>query len=53
MYVCTIITHIIVCKHEYKSMCVQLKLLIYLYVYTVITTRIIVCLQNINDSEKH
>ena len=34
-------------------MCVQLKLLVYLYVYTVIITLIIVCLQNINDSEKH
>ena len=34
-------------------MCVQLKLLVYLYVYTVIITLIIVWLQNINDSEKH
>ena len=34
-------------------MCVQLKLLVYLYVYIVINTRRIVCLQNINDSEKH
>ena len=34
-------------------MCVQLKLLVYLYVYTVIITRIILCLQNINDSEKN
>ena len=34
-------------------MCVQLKLLVYLYVYTVIITRIIVCLQIINDSKKH
>ena len=34
-------------------MCVQLKLLVYLYVYTVIITRIIVCLQSISDSEKH
>ena len=45
MYVCTIFTHI--------SVCVQLKLLVYLYVYTIIITRIIVCLQNINDSEKY
>ena len=45
MYVCTIITHIIVC--------LQSKLLVYLYVYTIIITSIIVCLQNINDSEKH
>ena len=34
-------------------MCVQLKLLVYLYVYTVIFTRIIVRLQNINESEEH
>ena len=34
-------------------MCVQLKLLVYLYVYTVIITRIIVRLQNINESEKY
>ena len=34
-------------------MCVQLKILVYLYVYTVINTRIIVRLQNINDSEKY
>ena len=34
-------------------MCVQLKLLVYLYVYTIIITRIFVCLQNINNSEKH
>ena len=34
-------------------MCVQLKLLTYLNVYTVIITHIIVCLQNINESEKH
>ena len=34
-------------------MCVQLKLLVYLYVYTVINTRIIVRLQNINDTEKY
>ena len=33
--------------------CVQLKLLVYLYVYTVLITRIIVRLQNINDTEKH
>ena len=34
-------------------MCVQLKLLVYLYVYTVIITRVFVRLENINDSEKH
>ena len=34
-------------------MCVQPKLLVYLYVYTVIITRIIVSLENINDSEKY
>ena len=34
-------------------MCVQLKLLLYLYVYTIIITHIIVCLQIINDTEKH
>ena len=45
MYVCTIITHI--------NVCVQSKLLVSLYVYTIITTSRIVCLQNINDSEKH
>ena len=32
-------------------MCVQLKLLVYLYVYTVIITRIIVHLLNINESK--
>ena len=36
-----------------KCMCVELKLLVYLYVYTVIITLINVCLQNINDSEKY
>ena len=34
-------------------MFIQLKVLMYLYVYTIIITRIIVCSQNINDSEKH
>ena len=34
-----------------KCMYTQLKQLIYLYVYTFIITRILVCLQNINDSE--
>ena len=29
------------------------KILIYLYVYTVVITRIIVRLQNINESETH
>ena len=37
-----------------KNVCIRnKKILIYLYVYTVIITRIIVCLQNINDSEKY
>ena len=49
----SIITHINVCIHKYKCMCVQLELLIQLNVYTVIITHINVCLQNINDSEKH
>ena len=31
----------------------QLKLLIKLYVYTITITHIKVCLQKINDSEKH
>ena len=31
----------------------QIKILIYLYVYTITITHINVCLQNINDSEKH
>ena len=34
-------------------MSVQLKLLVYLYVYTILITRLIVRLQNINDTEKH
>ena len=34
-------------------MFIQLKVLMYLYVYTIIITRIIVCLQNTIDSEKH
>ena len=34
-------------------MCVQLKLLVYLNVYTVIITPTNVCLQDVNDSEKH
>ena len=51
MYVCTIITHIIVCTHKYKCMCTQLKLLIKLYVYTITIFHINVCLQNTNDTE--
>ena len=34
-------------------MCVQLKLLVYLYVFTTIITQIILRLQNINESETH
>ena len=48
---CTIITHIIVCIHRYKCMCVQLKLPIKAYVYTIKITHINVCLQSINDEE--
>ena len=41
--------------YEYTdiNVCVQLKILVYLYVYTVVITLIIVCLQNIYDSEKY
>ena len=34
-------------------MCVQLKILIYLYVYSIIINQRNVPLQNINDSEEH
>ena len=37
-----------------KNVCIRNnKILIYLYVYTVIITLINVCLQNINESEEH